>query len=368
MTTPGGMMTKCIPGFLLPRKVVQKDIDYLVKKGVTIKTSMALGKEISLGALKEKGFKAILLATGSHRSLDLTLPGRELPGIEQAVGFLAKTKACSRVTESGRFLVIGGGNVAIDAARVARRLGYQEVALACLENQSEMPAFSWEVEAAVAEGVRFHFRMAPQRFLGRRRVDGVEFRRVETFSRNANGKLSWSLAEGPELILGADQVVIAIGQRPWAEDLERAGIPFAKDLFKLAEKAPATTLEGVFVAGDVINPQGSIVDAIRDGHHAAWAIARYLGAGDLDTPRDLRGKQPYVIDKKKLTGLIPLRNPWEIPKLPVSSRHRSWEEVELGYSPFEAMQEGMRCLNCRMCAVCIMEKSQVCYEESLRLL
>ncbi|MEO0248062.1 MAG: FAD-dependent oxidoreductase [candidate division WOR-3 bacterium] len=370
MTTPGGMMTKCIPDFLLPRKVLQKDIDYLVKKGVKIKTSMALGREISLGALKDKGYKAFLIATGSHGSLDLTLPGRELSGIEQAISFLSETKDCTRATESGRFLVIGGGNVAIDVARVARRMGYREVMLACLENRSEMPAFDWEVEAAVAEGVRTHFRLAPQRFLGERRVAGVEFRRVEKFSRDADGRLSWTLGEGPgsQFILDAERVVIAIGQRPSGEDLERLGITLPSDLSKLRESAPATPLDGVFVAGDIVKPQGTIVEAISDGHRAAVAIAKYLGASDLDTPWDLRGKQAYIIDKKKLTGLIPLREPWDIPKLPVRSRIRSWEEVELGYSPFEAVQEGMRCLNCRMCANCIIERNQVCYEESLRLL
>lgn len=369
--TAGGMMTKCIPEFLLPRQAVQKDIDYIIKKGVKIKTSMALGREISLDLLKDKGFKAILLATGAHRSLDLALPGRELSGIELAVDFLARTKDCSRITKSGRLLVIGGGNVAIDVARTARRMGYQEVILTCLENQSQVPAFSWEVDAAVAEGVRLHFSMSPQKFLGRRKLTGVEFRRVETFSRDASGKISCSLAaECPagQLILDVDHVVIAIGQRPLVENLEKAGIPFAKDMLTIAKTAPATPLEGVFVAGDLINPQGSIVDGIMGGHRAALAIARYLGAEDLDTPWDISGKQSYIIDKKKLSGLIPLKKTWDIPKRPVSSRLRSWEEVELGYSPFEAKQEGMRCLNCWMCASCIIERNQLCYEESLRLL
>jgi len=372
-STPGGMLTRCLPEFILSRRAVERDIGHLVSQGVKIKTSMALGRDFDLDDLRDRGFKAVLLAVGSQTSLDLPIEGRDLKGMEGALDFLSRAKTGGRKGIKGDLLVIGGGNVALDAARTGLRLGYQTVRLACLERRSEMPAFEWEIEAAEAEGVVFHYGLAPQRFLGENRVGGVEFRRVKSLTRDPQGGLSWSLSEGPgaEQTLNANRVVVAIGQRPDPGFLKGLGLNIRDDQTFLANAR--CHLEGdVFYAGDISNPRGTVVEAIRDGRRAAEAITAFLsGKGLGQNERIHPTKEPFLLnkkDKKRLRDLIPVRELWEVTRLPLKTRPRSLEEVEVGYSVFQAVQEAKRCLNCRTCLNCILERNQVCFEQSTRLL
>jgi len=373
-SSPGGMLTRCLPEFILPRRAVERDIDYLVGQGVKIRTSMALGRDFDLDDLRRRGFKAVLLAVGAQTSLDLPIEGRDLRGVEGALNFLSRVKTDRRKGVKGDLLVIGGGNVALDAARTGLRLGYPTVHLACLERRSEMPAFEWEIEAAEAEGVVFHYGLAPQRFIGENRVGGVEFRRVKSLTRDSKGGLSWTLAEGPgaEQVLTAGRVVTAIGQRPDPGFLKGLGLSISDDQAFLAPNDRGHLEGDVFFAGDISNPRGTVVEAIRDGHRAAEAIAGFLlGKSFGQTERSHPTQEPFLLnkkDKKRLRDLIPVRELWDVTRLPVKTRLRSQEEVELGYTVFQAVQEAKRCLNCRTCLNCILERNQVCFEQSARLL
>jgi NADPH-dependent glutamate synthase beta subunit-like oxidoreductase len=373
-SSPGGMLTRCLPEFILPRRAVESDIDYIVRRGVKIKTSMALGRDFDLDDLRRRGFKAILLAVGAQTSLELPIEGRNLRGVEGALDFLSRVKTDKRKGVKGDLLVIGGGNVALDAARAGLRQGYSTVHLACLERRSEMPAFEWEIEAAEAEGVVFHYGLAPQGFIGENWVCGVNFRRVKSLTKDSKGRLSWTLAEGPgaEQVLMASLVVTAIGQRPDLNFLKGLSVSISDDQDFLTPNDQGHLEKNIFYAGDISNPRGTVAEAIRAGRRTAEAIAGFLiGEGFGQTAQSHSTKEPFLMskkDKKKLRDLIPVRERWEVPKLPVKTRRRCQEEVEMGYTVFEAVQEAKRCLNCRTCLNCVLERNQVCFEQGTRLL
>lgn len=334
---------------------------------------MGMGRDFALEDLKRKGFSAVLLATGAHQGLDFPLEGRSLSGIEVAIEFLMRVKDGLRPKGKGRLLVIGGGNVAVDVARVARRAGYAEVHLACLECRSEMPAFQWEIRTAESEGVVFHNALAPQRFVGEARIRAVEFHRVRALARSVDGRLSWTLEDGAGSFfsLDVDRVVIAIGQRPNLEYLDESGISLQKGHLVVEERVRRGAVPAVFVAGDITNPQGTAIEAIRDGRAAAKAIAGYLDGKEPDPVRKMPAAESFVIDRKqrnKLLDLLPATDSWEMPKLPTSVSVRCQEEVDLGFSEFQAVQEARRCLNCRTCLSCILDRKQLCYMQSTRLL
>ena len=367
----GGMLISAIPNFHLPRKVVKKDIDYIRQKGVKIKTKTPLGKDLGLDDLLRRGFKAIVLATGSQSSMSLGLEGYDLEGVYLALPYLRDLKRGALKRGNWKTLVIGGGNVAIDVARTALRLGAKEVHLACLESREEMPAFPWLIKEAEEEGIQIHNRLAPQQFLpakGEKRVSRVEFRRVNTLSLGKDGKLSWTLLEGPasSYSMEADQVVIAVGQMPNFEYLQKSAVKVEKEgKIQYDPETLTTNAPGIFLAGDIIKPRGTVVEAIQAGHAAALHIHQYLtGAKAAPGPK----KAAFTVEEEKIPTILARRPQWEISKLPLTSRRRSFEEVELGFTAYEATEEAKRCLNCRMCGNCIFDRGQICFEQSRRLL
>ncbi len=375
MAIPGGMLAQGIPQFCLSPEAVQADIDYIKALGVEIKTNMAIGKDLTIDDLWREGFNAILLASGATGSPRLGIPGEDARGVISALPFLRVARLGRAEPIRGKVVVIGGGNVGIDAARAALRLGAQEVHIACLESSREMPAFAWEIENAQREGVKVHPSLAPQQIETDAwgRVAGVDFRRVATFARDDQGRISWTLKEGPgsEYHLDANAAIIAIGQIPDASYLGGNGHVKVdpRGAFVVDPETLATNVQGIFAAGDSVSAPGTVVESMAAGQKAAVSIDRYLQGQDLKAGRVALTKGVFRLeDLERTPRFMPRRARWNMPSIPMEDRVRSFGEVNLGYTAWQAVEEAKRCLNCRMCGNCIFEKDQVCFETSRRLL
>lgn len=367
----GGMLAAGIPEFMLSKDTVAAEVKYIEDLGVEIKTNMRVGTDVTLADLKAQGFKSILLASGAWKSLRLGIPGEDLKRVFPALPFLRDTRLGEKIRLKGTVAVIGGGNVALDAARTALRLGADKVFLACLESRTDMPSYDWEIAAAEAEGVQMCPSLAPQRFVSRKgnKVGSIDFRKVASTTRDDGGRMSWVLQEGPdaEQSMQVDSIIVAIGQGPeasYVEGLELTG----GGTFSVDTQTMATNVEGIFAAGDAVKAPGTIVEAIAHGHAAAQSIDRFLNGKDLKKPRSKAAKDVIQIKKEDVPTFLAKKDRWDMPVLPQKDAIRSFGETELGYSAWQAVEEARRCMNCRMCGNCVFGRGQICLETSRRLL
>jgi len=365
----GGMLTAGIPEFILPRDVAMAEIDYIRGMGVDIRTDTALGVDFTMDDLWAKGFKAVLLAIGNQKAAVLKIPGSDLEGVMTALPLLKKVRLGERVKLKGKVVIIGGGNVAMDVARSALRLGAAEVHVACLEARKDMPAFSWEMEATEREKVKLHPSLAPQAFRSKdgKRVSGLDFKRVVSTRMDAEGRMSWTLMEGPgsDFSMDADTVIVAIGQLP--------DVPLQGQITQTARQAVAvnthnlaTNVQGVFAAGDAVSVGGTVTEAIAAGHRAARAIEHYLRGEEL--PADAPEKEVLQLNPETVPRFFIKKERWHMPDICVEDAVRTFKEVHLGYPTWEGVEEAKRCLNCRSCVNCVFERGQLCMETAQRLL
>ncbi|MFC1896733.1 FAD-dependent oxidoreductase, partial [Thermodesulfobacteriota bacterium] len=366
---PGGMLTTGIPEFVLPRKVAMAEIDYIRGLGVDVRTNVTLGKDFTLDDLKEMGFKAVLLAIGNQGSAMLKIPGAELEGVHPALPFLKKVKLGEAAPLKGKVVVIGGGNVAMDAARTALRLGAGEVHVACLEARCDMPAFTWEVEATERERIKLHPALSPQEFTSRdgRRITGIIYKRVASTCREEDGRVSCTLLEGPasDYYMDVDAVIIAIGQYPEVPHKERFDLD-ARNAVVVNPETMATNIPGLFSAGDAVHVGATVIEAIADGHRAAAAIDCFLNG--TEAPPQAPSMEVVELDPELAPGFFQKRERWSMPSLPSQDAIRCFEEVHLGLTERGAGREARRCLNCRSCVNCIFERGQLCFETASRLI
>ncbi len=369
----GGMLAAGIPEFMLPSDVVEKEIDYIRGLGVDIKTNIRIGTDLTMDELWGQGHKAVLLSTGAWRSPELKIPGADLKGIHPALSFLRDARiADSKIRLKGTVAVIGGGNVALDAARTARRLGADKVFLACLESRDNMPSYEWEIQAAENEGIEVCPSLAPQQFVSRvlGKVSGIDFKKVASASKNDDGRMQWELAKGPDTDVhrDVDSVIVAIGQVPdpsFVEGLNLGG----NGTFTVDTDTLATNVPGVFAAGDAVQVPGSIVGAIGEGHTAARSIDFYLSGKDPKEAQPEPLKEVYRFeDEIETPDFLAKKDRWDMPALTPKDAVRSFAESELGYTQQQVIEEAKRCMNCRMCANCLFGRGQVCLETSSRLL
>ena len=235
-----------------------------------------------------------------------------------------------------------------------------------------MPAFTWEIEAAEREGVRVHPSLAPQEFTSRggNRVSGIRFRRVSTTWLDSEGRIHWTLMEGPGSeysVEGIGAVVVAIGQSPDIASLGGEGLRLSgRGSIVVDEATGETGVPGVFAAGDAAATGGTVTESMAAGRTAAQAIDRYLRGEPVIGTREMR--QVITIRPEQVPAYLTRRQRWEMPRLVPKQAIKTFKEVELGYSYWQAREEASRCLNCRMCANCIFERGQLCFETASRLL
>jgi len=275
---PGGMLRWAIPHFRLPRHILHRDINYIEKMGVIIKTGIRFGIDITLSDVKKRGTDAVIMAIGTHQDLELSVENDAIEGCIDCLDFLRKYANGDKLTLGDKVMVIGGGNAALDAARCAMRCGAKEVEIVYRRSRQEMPAGRDEIKEAEAEGVRLTYLAMPVRIIERDgEVQGLECKRTELGEPDESGRRRPVPIEGSEFVVKATSIISAIGQQP---DLSwnQGGLQFnfsPRNSF-ITDENGLTNIDGVFAAGDAVNGPTTVVEAMASGRRVAKAVALYL--------------------------------------------------------------------------------------------
>ncbi|MFC1911754.1 FAD-dependent oxidoreductase [Chloroflexota bacterium] len=348
---PGGQLQSAIPKYRLPKDILAADIKDVVDVGIELKLNTPINGKNSLAKLKSQGYKAVYLAVGAQQSRSLPIPGVDLPQVLLALDFLRGVNLGKKVELGDKVVVIGGGNVAMDVARTARRLGAAEVCAVCLESPEEIPAHPWEIEEAEEEGVSIKHRWGPKQVIARDgKVAAIEFKKC-TSVFDGEGKFSPAFDESTITSIDCDTVIIAIGQ---ATDLsvlpEKTDIKTTRGGWFIVDPVTlATDEKGVFAGGDGVTGPKSAVEAIKHGHEAAVSIERYLNGADLKEGREQEKEEPAPLpegkhEKKK-------RRPPH--RISLEKRLAGFDEVDATLTEEVAKAEAERCLDCGLCSECL---------------
>ncbi|MQY81434.1 MAG: NAD(P)-binding protein [Dehalococcoidia bacterium] len=348
---PGGQLWSAIPKYRLPKDVLAADIKDIVDMGIELKLNSPVDGKNGLEALKKQGYAAIYLAIGAQKSRSLPIPGVDLPGVLLALDFLKDVNQGKKVDIGDKVVVIGGGNVAMDVARTARRLGASEVTAICLECAEEMPAHPWEIEEAVEEGVKVMNSWGPNEIVGKDgSVAGVAFKKC-TSVFDSEGRFSPTFDENVTTSVDSDMVIIAIGQ---ATDLsvlpEKTDIKTTRGGWLIVDPVTlATDEEGIFAGGDGVTGPKSAVEAIQHGHEAAVSIDRYLNKLDLKEGREAKKEEPAPLPEGKHEKKARL----DAKYIALERRLSGFDEIVDMLTEEEAIKEAERCLDCGLCSECL---------------
>jgi len=342
----GGLLRYGIPEYRLPNKVLDNEISYLEELGVEIKTNTPAKK---FEDVFNQGYQAIFLAAGASVSQKMGIPNEEAKGVIHALDFLNKVNSGTKVSLGERVAVIGGGNAAIDAARVAKRLGAKEVAIVYRRSRAEMPADSDEVDEAEREGIKLYILAAPVKVLTKGdQLTGIQCIKMELGEPDASGRRRPVPVEGSEFEMDVDNVIFAVGQ-----GVDKAMLP--KELeytgwgtVVVDPVTLQTNIDGIFAGGDVVSGPSDVIAAIASGKEASISIDRYLRGVDLKEGRPTPIKKVEEVSKEGVKAK--LRQ--DMPTLDVKKRE-GFAEVELGLNEKAAIEEAKRCLNCGVCSECM---------------
>lgn len=352
----GGMMMVGIPRYRLPRKVIDRETAMLSELGVTFHFDTRFGKDVTLEQLKKDGYLAFLFAIGAHRSLKLGIAGeKDYSPVIDAIDILRAVALGNRQIPGRRVIIIGGGNVAIDAARTCIRLGVKDVTIAYRRTRAEMPADMEEIEQAEEEGIHMSFLTVPVEIHGENgQLTGLRCLRAKLVTRKDSDRKVPVPVEGSDYTLPADAVICAIGQC-----VDQTGFETMTALKWTRRNAidvnPAcmeTAVPGIFAAGDAVLGPATVVEAIGGGKLAAYSMDRYLSG--IEQPQ----KPPVPVRRRRMDFMdvpagtkINLKRP-EMPLLNPNQRRGSFQQVELGLSEKTARTEARRCLRCDVCLRC----------------
>lgn len=290
---PGGVLIYGIPEFRLPKKIVEREVDFLRKMGVDVQVNVVVGKTISLKEIFDSGYKAIFLGLGAGLPKFMNIEGENLLGIYSANEFLTRTNLLKAylfpeydtpIKVGKRVAVVGGGNVAMDAVRSSLRHGAEEAIIIYRRSREEMPAREEEVENAEEEGVKFHFLVNPKRFIGDENgfVKGVQLIKMELGEPDASGRRRPIEIPGSEFILDVDTVIIAIGAGPnplllqETPEIRRNKWGYIDADFSTGK----TSMKGVFAGGDIVTGEATVIEAMGFGRRAAKAIDEFIKTGN----------------------------------------------------------------------------------------
>jgi len=342
----GGMLTAGIPAYRLPRAVLDQELLNLLNPNITVEYGQALGQDFTLGDLKGRGFQAIYLAIGAQRSKRLGLPGEDVRGVLAGIEFLKAFNLRHKDLAHGRVGVIGGGNSALDAARVAvRQEGVDEVTIFYRRTRGEMPAYPEEIEAALEEGIRLEALVAPVAVLAEGgRLTGVRFQRNQLGDKDESGRARPVPIPGSEFNAGLDTLIVAISEEPEGELLDGLRRKPWGGLVINPESQLASQ-DGVFGGGDVVTGPSTVIAAVAAGKNAALMIDRYLQGKQLrllpSVPLPAAYIPPFSTEEE---GEAAERS--HSPQLPAAARRRNFREVDLCLSEDRALCEARRCLRC----------------------
>jgi len=354
MPLPGGMLAAGIPRYRLPREVLQDDVDFIKKQGVEIETNVEVDRH-KLDEIRNE-YDALFVAIGAHRSRALGVPGEDLNGVIHGIGFLRELNLTREAKIGGNVAVIGGGDVAVDAARCALRLG-ADVTIYYRRSRKEMPCRGEELEEAQEEEVKVEYLATPCKFVGKHgRVAGMECVRMELGEPDESGRRRPMPIPGAEFTAAVDTVIVAIGQSPELDLLEGSGVKTSPRGVIQTNDAGETSLSGVFAGGDAVSDPATVSEAIGAGIRAATSIDMYL-RGERVTVEERSAK------KIELEELPRERWPQRQVRPPVATldaetRQSCFDEVRQPLTEAEAVKEARRCINwnCAECGIC----AQVC--------
>jgi NADPH-dependent glutamate synthase beta subunit-like oxidoreductase/NAD-dependent dihydropyrimidine dehydrogenase PreA subunit len=357
----GGMLMNAIPNYRLPPEAIQEDINAILGLKIKLHTGQCLGKDFAIDGLKSDGFDAVIIAIGLQESHTLPLPGIDAENVLLALPFLRDLSRGEQPKIGSNVIVVGGGNVAIDVARSARRIGAEKVVIVCLESMDILPASPWEVEEAMEEGVELHPSWGPECIeTADGEVCGLTCKSVKSVF-DEEGRFAPTFHEDQLTSIEGDTVILAIGQRAnmdWAEgtDIDYQGFRLIVDPDTLK-----TSSEGVFACGEVASGPGSAIQAVAHGKKAAKIVDNYLKTGRVE---------PFRKEEREVIGRLDDIHAQRIQKekrqqiklFSAEERLKGFMEYEKVFTEEEAMLEARRCLHCglgaqlitsRYCAACL---------------
>ena len=353
----GGMLRVGVPEYRLPAELIQREVDDILDLGVELKLNTRID---NLQELIDEGYGAIFLAVGAHEGKKMNIPGADLEGTMISIVFLRDVRLGQEVELGRKVSVVGGGDVAVDAARTALRVGAEEVTIVYRRSEAEMPCRREELEGAKDEGIRFELLTNPVRILGEEagRVTGIECVKMELGEPDESGRRRPVPIPGTEHVIPTDNVVFSIGQA--------AGLSFIPEDSQVASSSWGTIVadsetlacgrRGVFAGGDAVAGTAFVIEAVADGHRAAASIHRYLSGEELPP---LKPELPVVemaseeAEARMQELKFSRQGRLGMPALPAAERRLNFAEVELGYTEEMAQAEAARCLQCGICSECL---------------
>jgi NADH-quinone oxidoreductase subunit F len=350
---PGGMMFSAIPSYRLPREVIEKEIESLIDENITLKYNTVLGRDITIDDLFKDGYKAVFMALGAHKSKPLHIEGEEVDGVFPSIKFLHEFNVLGRKKAAGAVGIIGGGNSAIDAARVAiRQEGVSSVTIFYRRTRSEMPAYEEEIEAALQEGIKLETLVSPKRIVSTKgKLSGIECLQNELGEPDSSGRRRPVPISGSESVSPLDTLVVAISESVDTDCLSAAGTMEIETDKKwgtivVNPETLQTNHPGIFAGGDLVTGPNTIVDAIAAGKKVAAVITRYLKGENLTQPPIIRLPQVYIeppVPNEEYDGST---KRIDTPSANVEWRKRGFAEVEMSLTVKESMCEARRCMRC----------------------
>ncbi len=347
-SVPGGMLSWGIPEYRLPKEVLYSEIDRIKDIGLEIKFNTRVGQDVTIDELREQGYKAVFLATGTPVNLKLGIPGEELEGVVDPIEFLKKYNLEGKAEIGKKVAVVGGGNTAFDAARTAWRLG-ADVTILYRRTRSEMPANVEDIAEALEEGIKIEELTLPiEAYAENGRLSGIKCQKMRLSAFDKSGRRRPLPLQDSEFDLEVDTLIPAIGQEPNLDFMKgKTELQVSKwNTLEIDPETMATNLPGIFAGGDLVTGPATVLEAMGQGKIAAESIHKYIRGESLERdyqPTSARLEVPPVQFIPE-DDVEPVRI--HMPKLPVEQRMNTFKEVELGITDEMAMDEAKRCLRC----------------------
>jgi len=353
----GGMLRTGIPDYRLPPFVLDNEINFIIRHGIDVKTGVCFGADLNFKKLREQGFSAIFLGIGAQESISMQIPGEnDAKGMVDAVTLLRQINLGKKDVPGKKMIIIGGGNVAIDAARSVKRLGAEKVTLVYRRSKQEMPAYEEEISGASEEGIEMSFLTSPVRIKSEKgNIIGFECIRTELGPMDESGRRRPVPVKGSEFTIPCDAVIPAVGQKTdvaWTKgepDFELT----IKNTLKVNPATLQTSIPDVFAAGDAVTGPATAIDAVAAGHRAVESIHEYISGENFDEYAD-------KLSDKKESKEFWKQIPKDVKKLPrvvsekmdLDLRAGSFEEIDKNFSEEKARMEAERCVDCGGCSEC----------------
>lgn len=338
---PGGMLRYGIPEFRLPREILADEVNSILRLGVTLRTGIRVGRDVAVENLLTDN-DAVLIAAGCYTSRPLNIPGEELPGVESGLDFVVDVNSGRSPDPGARVLVLGAGFTAFDCARLALRLGAENVEICIRATEEDLKVTADEIHEAKREGVKIKGLMVAKKIVGDGGVEGVEFFRTRPDGRRPDGRRKTVPIPESEFVVPADSVLVAIGQG--AEPIEAPGEKGERGVLKADGETFRTSVPNLYVAGDYLTGPTTVIESVAAGRRVAERIAEDL-TGKVFREWAVRIEETEATDRNRSWDFIPRR---PMPAVePVSERFDPPErETELGYSREDALEESKRCYLC----------------------